>query len=286
VSQKGYLQHLLVNASSQSVFSKPFIQSKRLKDVYLVLFVCHFFIYTSSLEEIVSAKFILTIVILASTLSGCNLVSSENGPAPVSAEIPTLEFASPTPIQPISPSPLSPNPSIPSSGSPLSIQQAVIDLAFTAIAAIDNRDMTILASYVHPQMGLRFSPYAFVSDTDLVFPADKIAGLLTDSTVYTWGMYSGSGASIDRTFADFFSQFIYDEDFDNAPQISLNNRLGVSTSLDNIFEFYTSSMFVEFHFPGFDPQYESMDWRSLRLVFTQYNSAWYLVGIIHDQWTT
>jgi (p)ppGpp synthase/HD superfamily hydrolase len=28
-----------------------------------------------------------------------------------------------------------------------------------------------------------------------------------------------------------------------------------------------------------------MDWRSLRLVFEKKNDIWYLVGIIHDQWT-
>jgi hypothetical protein len=36
---------------------------------------------------------------------------------------------------------------------------------------------------------------------------------------------------------------------------------------------------------GFDPEYEGMDWRSLRLVFEKKNDIWYLVGIIHDQWT-
>jgi len=42
---------------------------------------------------------------------------------------------------------------------------------------------------------------------------------------------------------------------------------------------------VEYHFPGIDPQYGGLDWRSLRLVFQQSGGEWYLVGIIHDQWT-
>jgi hypothetical protein len=45
-------------------------------------------------------------------------------------------------------------------------------------------------------------------------------------------------------------------------------------------------MVVEYYFPGFDPQYEGMDWRSLRLIFLQDNDVWYLAGIVHDQWTT
>jgi (p)ppGpp synthase/HD superfamily hydrolase len=42
---------------------------------------------------------------------------------------------------------------------------------------------------------------------------------------------------------------------------------------------------VEYHFSGFDPKYEGMDWRSLRLVFEEKDNIWHLVGIIHDQWT-
>jgi len=75
-------------------------------------------------------------------------------------------------------------------------------------------------------------------------------------------------------------------DFANAPQIAINHRLGVSTTMDNAEKFYPEAMIVEYYFPGFDAQLEGMDWRSLRLVFQQDNSTWYLVGIIHDQWTT
>jgi hypothetical protein len=236
------------------------------------------------LEEIVTDKFILIAIAVAIVVTGCNLLSSENTSTPISTALPSLEFASPTPIQLVTSSPLSPATVITLSPSH-SAQQAVIDLAFLTIAAIKNQDMALLAAYVHPQMNLRFSPYAYVSAADQIFPAATVANLLSDGTFYTWGTFSGSGSSIDLTFAKYYSQFIYDADFANAPQLSLNYRLGVSTSTDNIAKFYSGSMFVEFYFPGFDLQYEGMDWRSLRLVFSQYNDSWYLVGIVHDQWT-
>jgi hypothetical protein len=119
-----------------------------------------------------------------------------------------------------------------------------------------------------------------------VFSPNQVASMLADSKVYSWGVYSGSGAPIDLSFPEYYAQFIYDEDFIVAPKVSLNHRLGVSTSMDNIIEFYPGSMFVEFYFPGFDPQLEGMDWRSLRLVFTQFEGTWYLTAVIHDQWTT
>ena len=55
--------------------------------------------------------------------------------------------------------------------------------------------------------------------------------------------------------------------------------------LENQFEVYDNPIIVEYYFPGFNPEYEGMDWKSLRLVFEQYEDNWYLVGIIHNQWT-
>jgi hypothetical protein len=37
--------------------------------------------------------------------------------------------------------------------------------------------------------------------------------------------------------------------------------------------------------PGAKPEYAGLDWASLLLVFEQYESRWYLVALVHDQWT-
>ncbi len=228
-----------------------------------------------------ASKFSLIILILATLLTGCNLTSTASVFTPVPTVAPTPEFIQPTPLQPISPVQ-----TIIVPPTALSVQQIVLDRAAEVIALLKNKDMTTLAGYVHPKLGLRFSPYAAVKDTDQVFSAENIYSVWADKRLYTWGNFYGSGAPIDLSFADYYSQFVYDVDFANAPQEALNHRLGVSTTLDNIFEFYPSAMFVEYYFPGFDPKYEGMDWRSLRLVFMQDNGDWYLVGIVHDQWTT
>jgi hypothetical protein len=90
---------------------------------------------------------------------------------------------------------------------------------------------------------------------------------------------------IDLTFADYFADFVYDVDFASAPQIAVNQRLGPGNTIDNSAEVYPGDMIVEYHFPGFDPQYDGMDWRSLRLVFKYCQGNYDLVGIIHDEWT-
>ncbi|HHY82503.1 MAG TPA: hypothetical protein GX505_07465 [Clostridiales bacterium] len=154
------------------------------------------------------------------------------------------------------------------------------------LAAIKNFDMEKLADAVHPEKGVRFSPYGFVDvDNDLVFTAEEVKNLAADSKTYLWGYYDGSGEPITLNFSDYYKRFIYDADFVNAEQVGYNKVLGHGNSLNNSSEVYKNSIIVEYHFSGIDPQYEGMDWRSLRLVFEKKNDTWYVVGIIHDQWT-
>lgn len=150
------------------------------------------------------------------------------------------------------------------------------------IAAIDAQDMARLATFVAPQQGARFSPYAYVSDEHVVINPAQMPGLMTDPTEYLWGHQDGSGLPIEMTFEEYYTRFVYNRDFANAPQVSYNQRLGQSNTIDNSHEFYPQSIVVEYHFPASSNQ---LDWQSLRLVFQETSGTWYLVGIIHDQWT-
>jgi hypothetical protein len=231
-----------------------------------------------------NARSAVLFFLLVSLLTACNLTTPNQGTSSPSLSVtPTTSLPFPTSISTTAPPAVT---IIPLSATPSSTDQTVLERAAEVILDLKNQDFIALSGYVHPVDGLRFSPYAFVRDTDQVFSADQVAGLPVDSQIYTWGQFSGSGESIDLNFPEYYSQFIYDVDFANAPQIALNHRLGVSTSTDNILEFYPNSMMVEYYFPGFDPQLDGLDWRSLRLVFTETNNIWYLIGIIHDQWTT
>ena len=231
-----------------------------------------------------NAKSAIVIFILLSLLTACNLTSP--GPASSLSTLPATPIPS-LPFPTTHPTTAPPAVNVQSPTPAVSIpQQAVIDRAFGVITALKDKDLVALSTFVHPVSGVRFSPYAFTSDANLVFTAQQVIGLFSDSTVYTWGQFSGSGTSIDLTFAEYYSQFIFDLDFASLTQLSLNHRLGVSTSMDNSQEYYPNSMVVEFYYPGSDPQAQSLDWRSLRLVFTESGGTWYLAGIIHDQWTT
>jgi hypothetical protein len=207
-------------------------------------------------------------------LSACNSPDQTNPIQPTDIPTQTAE-AEPTHL---------PTPSEPTA-TPRNPEQDVLARAAEVVLLLKNQDMTGLAAYTHRVRGIRFSPYSAIQTDDLIFFKEQIAGLMGDATVYHWGSYDGSGMDIDLTFADYFADFVYDVDFASAPQIAVNQRLGPGNTIDNSTEIYPGDMIVEYHFPGFDPTYEGMDWRSLRLVFKYCQGNYDLVGIIHDEWT-
>lgn len=168
------------------------------------------------------------------------------------------------------------------------VRRIIEERALDVLTAIKNYDMEKLAGTIHPDNGVRFSPYGCVDvDNDLVFTAEEVKNLATDSKTYLWGYYDGSGEPITLKFPDYYKKFVYDADFVNAEQVGYNKALGYGNSVNknNSFEVYKNSIIVEYYFSGFEPEYEGMDWMSLRLVFEKKDNTWYLAGIIHDQWT-
>lgn len=213
-------------------------------------------------------------------ISSCNLPLEPTLEAPATATIKSMPVATITPTQ---------EPSLTSTSEPEGddLAHRIMDQAAVVVNLLRQADMNALADHVHPEMGLRFSPYAYVQESDIVFGIDQIPGLFADDMSYLWGVYDGSGEPIKITFAEYYDRFVYDQDFANAEMIAFNQRIGGSGgTINNIDEFYPGSLMVEFHFSGFNPDYGGLDWRSLRLVFMRYEGEWLLVGIIHDEWTT
>lgn len=166
------------------------------------------------------------------------------------------------------------------------IKSFINSRATEVLTAIKNNDMGSLSKAVHPVKGVRFSPYSYINESaDVVFTADKIKDIGSDATKYLWGNYDGSGEPIKLTFSDYYKKFIYDEDYINAKEVGYNKTIRTGNTTNNSFQVYKNSIIVEYHFPGFVPEYAGIDWKSLRVVFEKVNNIWYVVGIIHDQWT-
>lgn len=154
------------------------------------------------------------------------------------------------------------------------------------ITALKNRDMTKLASLIHPEKGLRFSPFSYVDTrSDRVFSQEKIKYFFADFKKYIWGYSDIDSQSIKMNSKNYFDSFVYDCDYATADEINYNVTIGRSLTASNIFEIYPHSIIVEFGKDRHDATNKAEDWRSIRLVFEKSaDDKWYLVGIAHDQW--
>lgn len=164
---------------------------------------------------------------------------------------------------------------------------AALPLSKEILSVIKNENYTKLATYIKDS--IRFSPYGYIDTVhNKKISVSQLLNYLASNKneKLTWGTYDGSGETISLTANEYFQKFVYDVDFINAPNISLNKTLSHGNSLNNLDAVYKNCVYTELYFPGFDKKYGGMDWRSLKLVFKKDAGKLYLVAIIHDQWTS
>ncbi|MEM9325374.1 MAG: tyrosine-protein phosphatase [Bacteroidota bacterium] len=158
------------------------------------------------------------------------------------------------------------------------------DEALTALATMD---MKALTGLIHPVQGVRFSPYATVRpESDQTIRTRDLRQVLGLTIALNWGNFDATGETIHLLPREYFDRFVNDADYHKAEKTGWNERIGQGNSIHNIPEIYPEAQFIEYHFSGFDERYGGMDWKSLRLVFEAYEKQWYLVGVVHDQWTS
>jgi hypothetical protein len=162
----------------------------------------------------------------------------------------------------------------------------ILSLTKQILIAVKANDYNSFASFIHPIEGTRFSPFGYIDTTsDVKLTANEFLDNLKKKTKLNWGSYDGSGEPILLSIKDYFGKFVYNADFLNAEKTSLNKLLGTGNSLNNLQAIYKDSDFTESYFSGFDKKYEGMDWTCLRLVYKKYGDEYYLIAVVHDQWT-
>lgn len=154
----------------------------------------------------------------------------------------------------------------------------VLAVSKQVVAALKAKDMNKLSTFVHPSKGVRFSPYSYLGDDDLVFKAAALKTLLKSKKIYRWGTYDESEEPIKMTFAKYFKMFVYDYDFAKPDKINYNLKQNNGIMVNNIGEFFPKGVEVEYFFEGTD---ERM-YGSLRLVYERRGAKWFLVGIVRD----
>lgn len=162
----------------------------------------------------------------------------------------------------------------------------VVLLSQVIVQMLSEEDFIGVSDYVHPSLGLRLTPYPYIDlGSDVVITSAQMATMATDPTIYNFGNYDGSGDPINLTLYDYYNAFIYDVDFAMPESITYNASLASGNMINNMATSYPTADYVEFYFSGFNPTYDGMDWRGLTLVFEWDGTNWYLVGLVHGQWT-
>src|SRR5262245_7333578 len=101
--------------------------------------------------------------------------------------------------------------------SPAAAKQIISARARQVLLALKAGDMARFSTFVHPQKGVRFSPYAQVlPDEDRVLKKDQLAQMWAGQKRYKWGGYDGSGDPIWLTLKKYHRRFIFDHDFSRA----------------------------------------------------------------------
>lgn len=162
----------------------------------------------------------------------------------------------------------------------------LLDSASAVIKAIEAEDYSALAALVHPEKGLVLTPYSTVDlETDLTLTATQISGLAKDDHKYLWGVADGKGDPIEMTISQYFDRYVYNADFANAPVLGIDQVMGSGNALENVKEVFPLARFVEYYFPGRNPDHMGFDWCGLKLVFEPWENQYRLIALIHSEWT-
>lgn len=158
-----------------------------------------------------------------------------------------------------------------------------VEPAYQILKLLKNWDIKGLSPYIHSDFGLTFSPYAFLND-QRILSVEEIAAKVDSDSVEFWGFYDGSGDSIMMTFSEYFKEFVYCADFAGLADTTVNTPGHSGNSLNNFDEVFPDGQYIDFCVPGTE-EYGFLDWRTLRMGFVKKGKKWYLVALIHDEWT-
>jgi len=162
----------------------------------------------------------------------------------------------------------------------------LLNTACAALRAIQQRDYASLAAWIHPERGVTFTPYSTVNvNSDLNFNPSQVKKFAGDTNRYVWGTVPGTGDLIQMTPEEFVSRYIFGADYTQASKIGIDKINISGNALENVTEVYSDCRFVEFTFPAVEAGGQGQDWNSLKLVFAPSETKWYLVALIHSQWT-
>ena len=164
----------------------------------------------------------------------------------------------------------------------------LLEAGNAVLAALKSGDIETLSTLVDEEHGVTFTPYSTVDPhSDLTFLPDQLSQAGANGTHYVWGYTQGKGDAITMTLPEYLDAYVFNIDYTQAPIIGVDFVLSSGNSLENVQDAYPESRFLEYYFPGQDPEVGGLDWCALKLVFRDpdHTGSYRLIGIIHSEWT-
>ena len=172
----------------------------------------------------------------------------------------------------------------------LARQEGMLDAApamaaLEVLLALRAGDTEALSNWVHPEKSVRFVPFTNISEENPVFSAEETATLWTNDNEISWGYSAGTGDEILLTFQEFYERFLFSADFFYPDAVGYDTNIVQGGMIDNSRDLFPEAHIVEYHFDGFDPQFEGLDYVTLRIVVEQFEDQYYATAIVHNAWT-
>ncbi|RYG05893.1 MAG: hypothetical protein EOO07_29615 [Chitinophagaceae bacterium] len=208
-------------------------------------------------------KRLLIFSLLLSVLLACNNATDKKQPKPTDTVVPKVD----------------------SNTVAINTQDSVKAIGRQVLVLLKEKNYTELVKFFAVD-GVLFSPYAHIDTTNAkkLMPEDFLMAI-NKKWILTWGSYDGTGEPIKLSIENYLNKFAYNADYLNAEAVGFNEIIKKGNASSNLQNLYPNTQFIDYHFSGFDQKLNGMDWSSLRLVFEKQNNDYFLVAIIHDQWT-
>jgi len=167
----------------------------------------------------------------------------------------------------------------------ITLQDSVVAIGEQVLLALKTNNLSELRKYFSED-GVIFSPYGYIDLPNCKrLTADDFINIAQKNDILLWGQYDGTGEPIRLSVNDYIKKFIYNADYLDAEAVGFDKIIKQGNAINNLSDIFPQHHYVDYHFSGFDPKFKGMDWSSLRLVFEKQNGEYFLVAVIHDQWT-
>jgi hypothetical protein len=174
---------------------------------------------------------------------------------------------------------------IPKDEDGLSQQDSIKATGRQILVFLKEKNYTELVKYISSD-GVLFAPYGFIDTAkSKKLTADDFLESINKKWILTWGNFDGTGEPIKLSVAAYLKKFVYNADYLNAEAVGFDQIMKQGNSLNNLKTIYPNHHFIDYYFSGFEQKNKGMDWTSLKLVFEKADGQYFLVAIIHDQWT-